>query len=230
MAWSSSSGIQTRSRAQSLWLTNGDQHFVLLKADVIYAYDNLVREVEKRLEEATGKDMAGRVVLTSSHTHNAPANYSDSYHFYLGGDRYNEEVFQRFTDSLVGVALEAFEQLQPAAIGMGISDDWDPEDRVYSDRRSENDTLQVWPDKLAGKFKDPRLWVLRVDTVAGEPLGVFFNFPIHGTILGSDNAMVSTDATGHAEYALAEKFDSPVVVSHLQSSACYESPRGLDQV
>jgi len=229
VAWSSSSGIQTRARAQSLWLTNGDQDFVLLKADVIYAYDNLVREVERRLETATGKDMSGRVVLTSSHTHNAPANYSDSYHFYLGGDRYNEEIFQRFTDSLVGVALEAFEQLEPAAIGMGIADDWDPEDRVYSDRRSENDTLQVWPDKEPVIFKDPRLWLLRVDSAAGEPLGLFYNFPIHGTILGSANSMVSTDATGHIEYALAEKFDSPVVVAHLQSSAGDASPRGQDQ-
>ena len=39
-AWSSSSGIQTRSRAQALWMTNGDQDFILLKADIIYSYDN----------------------------------------------------------------------------------------------------------------------------------------------------------------------------------------------
>ena len=228
-AWSPSAGIQTRARAQALWITNGDQDFVLLKADVIYAYDALVRELEDRLATATGREMAGRVVLTSSHTHNAPANYSDSYHFYLGGDRYNEEIFQRFTDSLVGAALDAFEGMQPAAIGMGVATDWDPDDQIYADRRSENDTLQVWEDRPAQKHKDPRLWVLRVDSLEGEPMGVFFNFAIHGTILGSDNAMVSTDATGHIEYAVAERFDSPVVVAHLQSSAGDATPRGVDQ-
>ncbi|MEC9391290.1 MAG: neutral/alkaline non-lysosomal ceramidase N-terminal domain-containing protein [Myxococcota bacterium] len=228
-AWSSSAGIQTRARAQALWLNNGDQDFVLLKADVIYAYDALVREVERRLEAATGRAMNGRVVVSSSHTHNAPANYSDQYHFYLGGDRYNEEIFQRFVESLVTVALEAFESMEPAAIGMGIRDDWDPDDAVYADRRVENDTLQVWDDRPAGEHKDPRLWVLRVDTAAGEPLGVFYNFAIHGTVLGSDNAMVSTDASGHIEYAVADRFDTPVVVAHLQSSTGDATPRGVDQ-
>lgn len=228
-AWSSSAGIQSRARAQALWINNGDQDFVLLKADVIYAFDALVREVEERLERATGRPMDGRVVLTSSHTHNAPANYSDSYHFYLGGDRYNEEIFQRFTDSLVGAAIDAFESMEPAAIGIGIEDNWDPDDLVYSDRRGENDTLQVWDDRPAGKYKDPRLWVLRVDTAAGEPMGMFFNFAIHGTVLGSDNAMVSTDASGHIEYAVANRFDSPIVIAHLQSSSGDATPRGVDE-
>ena len=84
VAWASSSGIQTRSRAQVLWLNNGDQDLVLFKADVIYSFDKLVRSLEYELSEATGRDLTGRVVLTTSHTHHAPANYSDSFHFYLG--------------------------------------------------------------------------------------------------------------------------------------------------
>lgn len=228
-AWSSSAGIQTRSRAQALWMTNGDQDFVLLKADVIYSYDNLVREIEQQLSEKTGRDLEGRVVLATSHTHNAPANYSDSYHFYLGGDRYNEEVFRRFSDSLVSAALEAWDTMEPAAIGMGIEDHWDPDDNVYSDRRGENDTLKVWDDAEPGKKKDPRLWILRIDDLDGDPMGVFFNFGMHGTMLGADNAMVSTEASGHVEYALAERFDSPVVVAHLQGSGGDAAPRGRDE-
>ena len=78
-----------------MWLEAGNQDFVLLKADVIYSSDNLVAGVETRLEEELGLDagaMKGYVALTTSHTHNAPANFSDQIHFYLGGDRYNEEV------------------------------------------------------------------------------------------------------------------------------------------
>jgi neutral ceramidase len=227
-AWSSSSGIQTRARAKALWLTNGDQDLVIIKADVIYAFDNIVREVEKELSETTGRDMEGRVVLTASHTHNAPANYSDSYHFYLGGDRYNEEVFQRFTSSLVEASLDAWESIEPAAIGMGITEDWDPDDLVYADRRPENDELQVWDDQTPGTKKDPQLWVFRIDNLSGEPLGVFFNFGVHGTVLGASNSMVSTDAPGHVELALQEHFDSSVVVAHWQGSAGDATPRGTD--
>ncbi len=228
VSWSSSSGIQTRARAQVLWLNNGDQDVVLIKADVIYAFDNLVRTLEKTLSERTGRDLEGRVVLTTSHTHNAPANYSDSFHFYLGGDRYNEEVFQRFHASLADAAMSAWDSKQAVSVGMGVMDDWDPSDLVYSDRRVENDTLQVWDDQPAGKRKDPRLWLIRVDALDGSPLGVFFNFGIHGTVLGSENAMVSTEASGHIEYALADRFESPVVVAHWQGSGGDQSPRGTD--
>lgn len=228
-AWSSSSGIQTRAMAKALWLTNGDQDLVVIKADIIYAFDKMVRLLEDRLEDLTDRPMEGRVVLTSSHTHNAPANYSDSYHFYLGGDRYNEEVYQRMADSLVDAAFTAYTELEPAAIGMGIADDWDPDDLVYADRRGENDELQVWPDQTPGKKKDPRVWLLRVDTASGDPLGLIFNFGIHGTSLGASNPMVSTDAPGHTEYAVAARFDQPVMVAHWQGSGGDATPRGTDE-
>ena len=57
-AFTSSAGVHTRSRAQALWLTNGDQDLVLIKADVIYIFDAMVRDLEERLSHATGRDLA----------------------------------------------------------------------------------------------------------------------------------------------------------------------------
>ena len=71
-------------------MENGDQHSVLIKADVIYSHDVLVERVEAALTAETGLDLDGRVIITASHTHNGVANYSESVHFYLGGDKYNE--------------------------------------------------------------------------------------------------------------------------------------------
>ncbi|MDG1480843.1 MAG: neutral/alkaline non-lysosomal ceramidase N-terminal domain-containing protein [Myxococcota bacterium] len=226
LAFSSSAGIQTRPMAKALWLENGDQHLVVLKADVIYSYDGMVEELEARLSEATGVELNGRIMLTTSHTHNAPANYSDQIHFYLGGDRYNEEVFRRFATSLEAAALSAYEGRVDAKIGMGIATDWDPDDRVYADRREQNDDLQVWDDAPAGYGKDPHLYVLRVDDLNDNPLGVFFNFGIHGTSLGGNNAMISTDSSGGLEGILEERFDTPVVVAHLQGAGGDAAPQG----
>lgn len=227
LSFTSSAGFQTRPMAKGLWLENGDQHFVLLKADVIYSFDALVEDLEARLSEATGEDLNGRVVITTSHTHNAPANFSDQIPFYLGGDRYNEEIYQRLAGTLETVALEAYDTRTTAAIGMGIAKDWDPDDRVYSDRRSVNDDLIIWEDQDPDYHKDPHLWVLRVDDAeTGAPMGMFFTFGIHGISLGSENAMISVDSTGHIEHVIQERFDSPVVVSHLQGSGGDASPRG----
>jgi neutral ceramidase len=226
VAFTPSSGVQTPSLAKVLWLENGSQDFVMVKADIIYSYDNLVKALEERLEEETGRDLKGKVVITASHTHHAPANYSDQIHFYLGGDRYNEEIFQRFLESLVQASMEAFESREEASIGFSLAMDWDPDDQVYADRRTENDDLAVWDDVEPGYGKDPRLWMLRIDSSAGVPMGVFFNFGIHGTLLGGDNAMISTDASGHIEYIFQDKFDAPVVVGHFQGSGGDATPTG----
>jgi len=227
-SFSSTAGIQTRARAHALWLENGDQDFVWLKADLIYAPDHLVIELSDRLSAATGRDLTGKVVLAVSHTHNAPGNWHQGLTWYLGGDRYNHEILTRVADSLEALALEAFDAREPAAIGLGYAQDWDPDDRVYSDRRGENNEVQFFDDIPAGSYKDPNLSLLRIDTAAGDPLGFFFNFGMHGTSLGGDNAMVSTDAPGHVELILEDRFDTPVVIAHTQAGGGDASPRGSD--
>ncbi|MFT4976132.1 MAG: neutral ceramidase [Myxococcota bacterium] len=228
-AWAVSTGAHTRQQAKALWLENGDEHLVVIKADLIYSHDVLVEAVEAALEAATGEALDGRVVVTASHTHNGIANFSEAVHFYLGGDRYNPEVSARLVTSLTDIALDAYDSRQPAAIGFSTIDDWDPDDQVYRDRRGENDTLQVWDDLPAGRWKDPTLWMLRVDTAAGDPLGMFFNFGIHGTLLEDYSPLISTDAPGGVEAAVAEEFDTPIVVGHWQGSAGDASPAGSDR-
>ncbi|MBM75693.1 MAG: hypothetical protein CMK59_09855 [Proteobacteria bacterium] len=220
VAFSPSAGIQTSAKAKALWLEAGNQDFVLLKADVIYSFDNLVSSVESRLEEELELEngaLKGYVALTTSHTHNAPANFSDQIHFYLGGDRYNEEVFRRFRESLVDIALEAYQTREEVSLGISLHKDWDPNDQVYRDRRPENDELIVWDD-LVGYGKDPNLWMMRIDRLDGSPIGMVFNFGIHGTSLGDENPLVSVDAPGHIEQALQERFDTPIVVMHTQGA------------
>jgi len=221
-------GMQTRPMARAVWLDNGDQDLVILKVDLIYSFDGLVTALEQRLTDETGRDMKGHVVVAASHSHASFGNFSDQEQFYLGGDRYNEEIFERLVETLDGVALDAHEALEPAKIGLGLQKDWDPNDLVYSDRRDENDDLDFFPDLGAGSYKDPWLWLLRVDDVNDQPIAVLFDFGMHGTVLDSDSPMISVESTGHVEQALQDTFDRPVVVAHLQGAAGDASPRGQD--
>lgn len=227
-AFMPSVGAQTRPMVKALWLENGDQDLVVIKADLIYSYDGLVKDLERQLEAETGRPLTGRVVFTASHSHASFGNFSDQAMFYLGGDRFNAESYQRLLASALRVALDAHDSREPAAIGVGLERDWDPDDAVYSDRRGENDSVQFFDDIDAGPYKDPMLWVLRVDTADGEPLGIFFSFGMHGTTLDSDSPMLSTESTGAVELAVREQFDTPIVVAHLQAGAGDASPRGTD--
>ncbi len=222
-------GFQSRPMVKAVWLENGDQDLVILKVDLIYSFDGLVEGLEAALSEATGRPMDGRVVVPASHSHASYGNFSDQTQFYLGGDRYNEEVFARLLSNLTQVALEAREARVPAKIGLGLQKDWDPDNKVYSDRRGDNDALQPFEDIPAGSYKDPWLWMLRVDDLEGQPLAVLFNFGMHGTVLDSDSPMMSVESTGHVELAFQETFDRPVIVAHLQGAAGDASPRGIDE-
>jgi neutral ceramidase len=227
--WDESTGAQTRPGLKAVWLSNGDDHLVLIKADVIYSYDGLVEEISDQLSAATGLDLTGKVVLAANHSHASFSNFSDQLHFYLGGDKYNEEIFERFASMAVDMALTAYESLEPAAIGASWTKDWDPDDRVYRDRRGDNDELVVWDDQESpGWGKDPYVHTLRIDSADGEPIAALFTFGIHGTTLSDDSPMISSDAPGHVELAVQEQFDSPVVVIHLQGAGGDASPAGRD--
>ena len=221
-----SAGIQTRIPVKAFWFDNGQEHLVILKVDLIYSFDGLVSELEKRLEDATGEDLVGRVVVTTNHSHNSYGTFSNQEAFYLGGDRFNVENFFRMTATVEEVALQAYTDREPANVGVGFDMDWDPEDLVYRDRRSENDETQFFEDLPAGPYKDPLLWMMRIDDLQGAPMGVLYGFGIHGTVLGEDNAMISVDAPGYTEIVFQERFDSPVVVAHLQAGAGDTSPSG----
>ncbi len=226
--FASSAGIQTPIPVKAFWIANGDQDLVILKVDLIYSFDGLVEEMERRLSAATGKDLDGKVVVATNHSHSSHGSFSDQITFYLGSDRFNYEVFTRMADAAEDVAMEAFGALQPAKIGVGYAKDWDPDDRVYHDRRGDNDDLQVWDDIPAGNYKDPNLTMMRIDTLDDQPIGVLFNFGIHGTTLGADNPMISIEAPGHVEQVFQERFDAPVVVALLQGAGGDASPSGSD--
>lgn len=222
-------GVQTQPKVVALWLDNGWQDLVLLKTDAIYVFEGMVTAIERRLSEATGRNLAGRVTLAANHTHAAPANWDQGLTWYLGGDRFNREVFERAVSSMTEIALDAWNTRQPAALGVGQVTDWDPFDRIYSDRRGENNQTQFFDDIPAGSYKDPYLTVLRVDTAAGDPIGMFFAFGMHGTIASDSNQLWSVEASGHIESAVEERFSEPVFVGYLQHGGGDASPRGVDR-
>ena len=68
-----SAGQVTGVPLQTLWVTNGDRHMVVLRVDLIAAFDGLVFEIERRLSSILGEDLSGQVAMVTSHSHSSPA-------------------------------------------------------------------------------------------------------------------------------------------------------------
>ena len=218
--FSPSIGIETRNSAKAIALSAGGETVVLLKSDVGLADAAITHAVEERLEEATGESFAGKVVWATSHSHSGFANYTSNTVLYLGLGLKRDVVADQVVEDLVTVAQAALGGMQPARVGIASNAMFDQEDRVTRDRRGENDEL------MGGPAKDDFLVVLRVDAMDGTPMAIAPVFGIHGTILGEDNLLNSTEGSGAIERAIEESFDSPVVVMHLQGAAGDVSPAG----
>jgi neutral ceramidase len=222
-----SAGVHVTPGIAAIWLENGDDHLLMIKTDSIYSYDGLPLAISERLEALTGEELTGKVVHTTNHSHSSWGAFSKAKAFYLGHDRYNEEIFQRFVAASVEVAMEAYENRQPAKIGIGWAKDWDPNNQIYRDRRGINNDLAIWDDVEPGMGKDPHLAIIRYDNLDDEPIAITVNFGMHGILLSEESAMASAEAGGSIEAALREAFDEEVVVMFTQGAGGDASPAGI---
>ncbi len=217
-------GIETRPMAKAVALRAGGETIVLLKTDLSLADEALLHDIEMRLMEDHGHDLSGKVLFATSHSHSAWAQYTANSVLWVGLGRIRTEIVEAVVRDLAAVAAEAIDNLEPAQIGIGHDPDFDPDDQVTRDRRSENDAL------AGGPSKDRDLFVVRVDTMDGAPIAIVPIFGIHGTVTGADNLLASSDAIGAIELAIEESFDSPVVVMHMQGAGGDVSPAGTGGV
>ncbi len=209
-------GIETTPMAKAVAITAGSETVILMKADLGVGYDGLTHDLAERL----GPAYRGKLLLAVSHSHSAPGHFTANTGMGVGFSRFRRAAYDRLLDRLEAVARDALAARQPARVGVIVKTDFDPDDQVTRDRRVENDAL------AGGARKDTYLALIRVDATNGTPLAVVPVFGIHGTILDADNPLVSTDAPGAIERALAEQFDRPVVVMHLQGAGGGVSPVG----
>lgn len=209
-------GIETRPMAKTLVLRAGGETVVWIKADAIFAYEGFVFELEERL----GPEYRGKVLLSTSHSHSAWAQYTTNTPLKVGASEARKIVYDRFLAACEASARAAIANLQPASIGFFTDANFDPTDSVSRERRGENDDLP------GGHRKDDVFHLIRVDTAAGAPLAIVPIWGMHGTLNGEDNPLASTDAIGGVERLVEEQFDRQVVVMHVQSAGADTSPAG----
>lgn len=234
--FSPSSGAQTRIPIKVIWLENNGEHAVFVKVDTGYSFDGLTFGIEDAISSATGIDVHDKVLFSTSHSHSSYGCFSHDVSLYLGSDQFNTEIYTRLLNQIAAAALSARTGMADAAIGIGFDPNFDPvsENRIFRDRRDENDVLVGVDGQVLGKHKDPRLTLIRIDKTQGtsdpaddKPLALVHHFGMHGTIMGGDNPLTSVESTGHVDLKLQEKFQSKVVVMHLQGAAGDQSPAGI---
>jgi len=192
--------------AKALVVDDGSTKAVIVSTDLGQASQALVASVRRRVREGLGID-EDNVLVNASHNH------------YAGGQTAKDLV-----ERIVEAISEAAATMVPVRIGVGTGH----EDRITMNRRLRLKNGKHWTIRRANPSPqdsevaglgplDPEIGILRVDTMAGEPLAVVYNFAGHA-YGGVPNGGVTADFPGFASSVIEEAMDGAVAL-FLQGAA-----------
>ena len=171
-------GAHDRLEATALVIGDGSKVVALVGVDACMVSEAATSEARHRITELTGIP-GDAVLINASHDHAAPryipkigeagvdAPSLDQYELALPG-------------RIAGAVYGAFRRLQPARIGFG---------RGRAGGVSVNRVDRTQP-------VDDAVWVMRVESAAGEPLAVAISFSCHPITIGGQTRLWDTDYPG----------------------------------
>ncbi len=191
---------------RSVVLDNGRTRAALVAIDAGAMPTDLYQKVSARAA-AELKIPANQLLMSASHTHSVP--------FRLDGSV--EEVILR---SL----RESIARLQPARVawGTGVSFINVNRDRV------DPKTSRWWEGPNYEGTSDKTVAVLRIETPAGAPIAVYYNYAVHGVITGTLD-MISGDIPGAASRYVEESLGDGAVALWTSGAAGDQNPIYFNQ-
>ncbi len=208
-------GVESAPRVKVLALTAGSETVIIVKLDLGFAFEGLIFDLEQRM----GADYAGKILVTTSHSHSSWGHYTAHSGYMMGAGVMRDLIYSRMLDDMEDAINAALAARESAKIGFYSTLNFDPDDDITRDRRSENDEL------MGGPRKDDAFFMIRVDAADDRPLAVVPIYGVHGTLMDDDNSFASRDSTGGVERWLEEQFSREVLVMHLQGAAGDVSPK-----
>jgi neutral ceramidase len=210
-------GVHDRIYVRSLVVNNGTNSAAIVAADLVEFGDTC--ELRKRIEQEIGIPVEN-IIITASHDHNAPrvGGITPGATAQKGGPatgEYTRFVYERIVD----VVRHAKEALQPAQVGIG---------RGKADVNTNRDVFTAEGWKMGANPDGPSektVWVVKFETLSGEPIAIMMNYAVHSVVLGASNTLVTGDLAGAAERYVEQHYDGKVVALWTLGPAGDQNPR-----
>ncbi len=183
--------------AKVIALEGGTRRLLLVHIEMVGVSTEVRHAMADVLRQRTGVDWSDAIIIGATHTHAGPGRLSSHPTYSLAQDIFWPQFFDRITAFLADLSIQAMASWQPGRFGYTVLDNND----LGNDRRCET------PEMMTG-----RMPLLRFDDAAGNVLAVALSYPMHGTVFGADDHVLSGDAPGGIKYKLQEQFDRYVPV------------------
>ncbi|MBK7709845.1 MAG: neutral/alkaline non-lysosomal ceramidase N-terminal domain-containing protein [Bacteroidales bacterium] len=204
-----STGVHDSIYHRIVALDDGTNQFFLVSTEICIIspteYDKVAEEINRQLGISPMN-----LWWTATHTHSAPECGKAGLDKVFMGERYQHEVDSFYTafveQKLIDGIKQAKKQLAAARLGVG----WGFSQANINRRAVDIDgeaSLGLNPDGPV----DRRIGLLRIEKEDGTVMALIANYPIHGTVLGGENLLISGDAPGIVSAYVEEKIGAPLI-------------------
>ncbi len=203
---------------RAIVVDDGATQAALVGCEVIGISAALWEKIAARVTQET-KIPRDNIMLASVHTHAAPA--LGTYNEPAEGDaaRKRAEYVQKLEDAVVTAVGRAQANLQPARVGFGTG-----KAHVNANRRAPDGSGGWMLGNNPDGVSDKTVAVIKFETASGEPLAIFTNYAVHGTVLGAGNLQISSDLPGATSRVVEAHFGDRVVSPWTSGAAGDQDP------
>lgn len=189
-------GVHDPLLAIALFIDNGEKKIVFCSVDHLGFTYEMVQEITKKIHNHPQLKEC-EIFVASSHTHSGGGAYLNIplIGASLAGT-YSEKTTQFYIDKTCDAILQAYKNQIPAKVGIG-----------YGEAASLSQYRGTWPENIAPLNS---VTVIKVTRLDDTPFALLFNYPVHPTVLKSQNRLFSADFVGYARDYLQSSIGSHV--------------------
>lgn len=184
-------GVHDPLWAMALFIDNEEKQIVLCSVDHLGFSYEMVQKVIEEVHSEEGLSNC-EIYIASSHTHSGGGGYLNipGLGESLAGP-YDPALAELYVKQTAKAIIQACKKPIPAKIGIG-----------YGKAEDISQYRGTWP---VGATPLSDVAVIKVTKIDDSPLAVLFNYPVHPTVLSSENLLFSADFVGYArDYILEE--------------------------
>ena len=184
-------GVRDALSVRALVLEHGGRRLAWATIDLVAVDRSFTADAARALAAALPSTT---LLISASHTHSGPGAFVDSEALgWLALDRLDPTIRRLLLDTVVDAVRRAEAARQPARVAVASV---------------------MAPPVVSSRLNRPldrEMLVLRVSDAQARPLGVVWNFAIHGTTLGPRNLRISGDVTGEASLRVERDLGVPAL-------------------
>jgi Neutral/alkaline non-lysosomal ceramidase, N-terminal len=208
-------GVHDHIYVRAVVLDNGSTSAALIAVDTSSTADTL--PLRQRMQQEFDIP-AQNIMITATHGHNAPV-------FAIGPAAQSRQLgtqsaafYAKAEQAMFEAVRKSKASLQPARMGLaaGHADININRDEFVGDRWKTG--------RNPARPSDKTVWVLRFDTLAGEPLAFFVNYGVHGLMLGPDNDQITGDLPGSTSRFIESYYHDKAVALWTSGPAGDQNP------